>query len=59
MYLVIVNRPYYPSVQKFDNVSDATEAYHEAIKEIQDTGEHEIEVFFADSFASIKGRCDY
>ncbi len=46
-YIVTIDRPYYPSVEYFDNIEDARREYLEALNEHEDDGTHDTIVCLA------------
>lgn len=47
MWVVGINRPYYPSLEFFENKEDADKAYLELLDEEYAEGQYDIKVFIA------------
>lgn len=47
MWVVGINRPYYPSVKFYENQNEADKEYLELLKENYNNGEYEVIVFKA------------
>ena len=59
-YLVVINRPYYPSMDKFETEEEANVAFQKAIDDVfQEGGFHEAAIYVAKVTQVAGGRSDY